>query len=144
MAAEAQRCHIRQNGLDGPWIIRMLRQGTVARLAVHGLMRATRFQGRFIGVASLADLVSGIRHGPRADLRQGVPTKWTVPAETPWGHRPLEHNKENQTEQEDSRQPDQMRRVFEFSHAGSPLQECRTTRGMSFARIVESRVAWCR
>ncbi len=98
----------------------MFRQWAVAGLAVNGLMNAARLHGSFIGVTRLAGLVPCKRHGPRTNLCQGIPTKRAVSAIAFRNSRRTEDKKKDQTEQEDCRQPNQMRRVFEFSHAGAP------------------------
>jgi hypothetical protein len=138
VAKDAELRYIRQNWLDGPWIISVLRERSVTRPAVDGLMDPMRFQRSNFGVAILAGLMPRKGQGPRTDLHKGRTAKWAVPPKTLWnGHRP-ENKKEDQPEQEDTSQPDEMGNIFEFSHATAPWKDCRITRGISFARNVPS------
>ena len=57
MATDAKLRYFRQNWLDVSWIIGVLRERSVARLAVDGLVDPLRFERGNIGVAVLAGLV---------------------------------------------------------------------------------------
>src|SRR5208337_984199 len=64
VATDAKLRHIRQNWLNVAWIIGVLRERSVTRLAVDGLMDPLCFQRSDIGVAILAGLVPRKGHRP--------------------------------------------------------------------------------
>jgi len=140
MATDAKLRYIWQNWLDVAWIIGVLSERSVTRLAVDGFMDTLCFELSNIGVAILTCLMPCKGQRPCAELRQGRAAKWAVPPKTLWnGHRP-ENKKEDHAEQEDTSQPDEMRNIFEFSHATAPLKDWRMTRGILSARNVALRL----
>jgi len=58
VATDAELRYIRKNWLDVAWIIGVLRERSVTRLTINGLMDSLRFQLSNIGVAILTGLVA--------------------------------------------------------------------------------------
>jgi hypothetical protein len=144
VTTDAKLSYHRKNWLDVAWIIGVLRERSVARLAINGIMDSLRFQLGNIGVAILTGLVPRKGQGPRTQFHQGRAAKWTVPPKTLWnGHRP-DHKKKDQTQQENTSQPDEVGDILEFTHATAPLSHRRITCEACFANNVASRLAWCR
>lgn len=124
MATDTKLRDIRQNRFDVAWIIGVLRERSVTRLAVDGFMDTFRFKLSNIRVAVLTGLMPRKGQRPRTEFNQGSTAKRAVLSKTLRnGHRP-ENEKEDQPEQEDARQPDEMGNVFELTHATAPLKEC--------------------
>src|SRR5208282_2729660 len=75
MATNAKLRYVRQNWLDVAWIISVLRERPVTRLAVDGFVDTLRFQRSNIGVAILAGLMPRKGQGPRTEFHQGRTAK---------------------------------------------------------------------
>ncbi|MFI5097596.1 MAG: hypothetical protein ACHQT6_06435 [Candidatus Acidiferrales bacterium] len=134
MATDAKLRYIRQNWLDVAWIVGVLRERSVTRLAVDGFMDTFHFKFSNIGVAVLTRFVPRKGQRPCTELHQGRAAKRAVLPKTPWNGRRPENEKEDHPEQKDPSQPDEMGNILEFTHATAPLKECRMARDILLAR----------
>jgi len=116
VAANAELGSIQLSRLDRGWVFGMLGQRPVARFAGYSLVHAFAFHIENVGVAALANLMSGISNRKCCNLGDGLAAIVAVLTKAAWHKESAYHQKQDKPDHEDGRQPEEMLRIFEILH----------------------------
>jgi hypothetical protein len=92
----------------------------MASLAVHMRVLALAFHIQNICMAGLASLVTGKLHGSSRNLADGRTAIVSILSEALWNHEVSNHKKDNKSENEESRESEEMPGILENAHC-SPI-----------------------
>lgn len=106
---------------------RVIRERTVAGLAVHAGVLARLLEGDHVVVAVLTDLMSGELDGPRGDLGEGITAKVAVPAEAAGNQHGSDGEEDGNSCDKYGCNPEEVLVVLEPIHGAIPL-------GLEFGR----------
>src|SRR5208337_2249280 len=118
VATDAQLGGIQLLGLHRRWIVGMLGERPVARLACNSLVYAFALYVEDIGVAALANLVAGVGNRERSDLGDCLAAIMSVLSKTARDERGTQHDESDDTYQKDAGHPEEVPRIFESFHNG--------------------------
>lgn len=98
----------------------MFGQRSVAGFAVHMRVLAFAFHIEHVTVAGLASLMTGELHRSSCDLADCVAAIMSIPAKAWWNHEMSNNKKDNKSENEESRESEEMPGILESAHC-SPI-----------------------
>ena len=131
VAANAENGCVELRRLDRARIARVCCERAVTSFAVHACMLSILLHGEDIGVASLADFVSGKHHRFGSDFGDRIATVVAVLTETPRHEDCSDQNKDDDSSGKDQGDTPQMFRVLE------PVRFHWCTRLSAFSRPVQ-------